>query len=87
MNLRSRRIAQNMNEKIWKILPGDLGQNFSKIFVHILGNAATSYIHSEISWPLEVFRSDGAYWFARFGPYAAFTLLQNMIFSETYEND
>ena len=28
-------------------------QNFSNFFVHILGNATTSYIHSEISWPLD----------------------------------
>ena len=31
---------------IRKILACDLGQNFSNFFVHILGNAATSYILS-----------------------------------------
>ena len=43
--------------KIWtkkfeKFCPEHLGQNFSIFLVHILGNA-TSYFHSEISWPLE----------------------------------
>ena len=54
MKIWSRRIAQNMNEIFWKILPWyyTIGQNFSNFFVHILGNATTSYIHSEISWPL-----------------------------------
>ena len=32
-------------EKFEKFCP------FSNFFVHILGNATTSYIHSEISWP------------------------------------
>ena len=41
MNILSRRISQNMNGKIRKILPCDLGQNFSNFFVHILGNATT----------------------------------------------
>ena len=36
------------------LLPWSIGQNFSDFFVHILGNATTSYIHSEISWPVEV---------------------------------
>ena len=27
------------------------GSIFSNLFVHILGNATTSYLHSEISWP------------------------------------
>ena len=40
MKIWTRRIAQNMNEKIWKII------------VHILGNAMTSYFHFEIYWPL-----------------------------------
>ena len=48
-------IAQNMNHKIRKILPWRIGQNFSNCFVHILGNAKSSYIHSEISWPLDQF--------------------------------
>ena len=48
----SRRIAQNKNEKIRKILPWSIGQNLSIFFVHTLGNATTSCIHSEISWPL-----------------------------------
>ena len=30
-------IAQNMNEKFEKFCPEHLGQNFSNIFVHILG--------------------------------------------------
>ena len=43
--------------KIWtkkfeKFFPEYLGQNFSTFFVHILGNATTSYFHSEINWPL-----------------------------------
>ena len=33
-------------EKFEKFCP------FSNFFVHFLGNATTSYIHSEISWPL-----------------------------------
>ena len=41
MNILSRRISQNMNGKIRKILPCDLGQNFSNFSVHILGNATT----------------------------------------------
>ena len=28
------------------------GRIFQIFFVHILGNATTSYFHSEISWPL-----------------------------------
>ena len=35
--------------------PCYLGQNISKIFAHILGNATTSYFHSEISSPLYEF--------------------------------
>ena len=38
--------------KIWKILPWHYGAEFFYFFVHILGNATTSYIHSEIFWPL-----------------------------------
>ena len=45
----SRRIAQYMNEKFCRKYSG---QNFSVFFVHILGNVTTSYLHSEISWPL-----------------------------------
>ena len=52
MKIWSRCIAQNMNEKFEKLCPKYLGQNFSKNFVHILGNATTCYFHSEISWPL-----------------------------------
>ena len=52
MKIWSCRIAQNMNEKFEKFWPEYLGQNFSNFFVHILGNATTSYFHSEISWPL-----------------------------------
>ena len=52
MKIWSRRIAQNMNEKIWKILPQVFRAEFFNFFVHILGNATISYFHSEISWPL-----------------------------------
>ena len=43
--------------KIWskkfeKFCPEYLRQNFSNLFVHIFGNATTSYFHYEISWPL-----------------------------------
>ena len=40
-----------MNKKIEKFCPKYSGQNFSNFFVHILGNATSSYFHSEISWP------------------------------------
>ena len=50
MKIWCRRIAQNMNKKFF--CPEYLGQNFSNFFVHTLGNAMTSYFHSEISWPL-----------------------------------
>ena len=39
-------------KKIEKFCPEYLRQNFSNYFVHILGNATTSYFHSEIFWPL-----------------------------------
>ena len=52
MKIRSHPIAQNMNGKFEKFCPECLGQNFSNFSVHILGNATTSYFHSEISWPL-----------------------------------
>ena len=52
MKIWSRRIAQNMNEKFEKFCPKSLEHNFSKFFVHILGNAMTSHFHSEISWAL-----------------------------------
>ena len=52
MKIWSRRIAQSMNEKIWKILPWILKAEFLNFFVYILGNATTSYFHSEISLPL-----------------------------------
>ena len=43
--------------KIWtkkfeKFCPKYSGQNFSNFFVHILGNATTSYFRFEIYWPL-----------------------------------
>ena len=41
-------------KKIKKFCPDTTGQNFSNCFVHILGSATTLYIHSEISWPLQV---------------------------------
>ena len=37
--------------KIWKILPWT---EFSNSFVHILGNATTSYFYFEIYWPLTI---------------------------------
>ena len=40
------------NKKFEKFCPKYSGQSFSNFFVHILGNATTSYFHSEISWPL-----------------------------------
>ena len=52
MKIWSRPIAQNMNEKFEKFCPEHLGQNFSNIFVHILGNSTISYFHFEIYWPL-----------------------------------
>ena len=39
-------------KKIEKFCPKYSGQNFSNFFVHILGNATTSYFHFEIYWPL-----------------------------------
>ena len=39
-------------QKNRQILPYTSEQNFSNFFVLILGNARTSHIHSEISWPL-----------------------------------
>ena len=42
MKIWSRRIAQSMNEKIWKILPWILKAEFFIFFVYILGNATTS---------------------------------------------
>ena len=61
MKIWSRHIAQNTKERIWKILPcilrQGLGQNFSKNFVHILGNATTSYFHFEIFWPSVVYQN------------------------------
>ena len=40
------------SSKIEKFCPKYSGQNFSKNFVHILGNGTNPYFHSEISWPL-----------------------------------
>ena len=63
MNIWSCRIAQNMIEKIWKILPWSIGQNFSNFLIHIWGNVATSYIYSEIFWPLSrPLKNEGSIW-------------------------
>ena len=53
MKIWSRRTAQLKNENISKILPQVFKAEFFKFFIHILGNATTSYFHSEISWPLK----------------------------------
>ena len=45
-------IAQNMNGNFEKFCSEHLGQNFSKFYRHILGNASTLYFHFEIYWPL-----------------------------------
>ena len=45
--------AQNMNKKFEKFCPEHLGQIFSNFFVHILGNATTSYFRFEMYRPLE----------------------------------
>ena len=52
MKIWSRPIAQNKNEKVWRILPWMLRAGFFKLFWKILGIETTSYFHSEISWPL-----------------------------------
>ena len=44
--------SHRITSKLEKFCP-KLGQNFSNFFVHILGNATTSYFHSVISWPLK----------------------------------
>jgi hypothetical protein len=52
MKIWTHRIAQNMNKNFEKFCPEYLGHNFSIFFVHILGNATTSYFRFEIYWPL-----------------------------------
>ena len=52
MKIWSRCIAQNMNKKIWKILPKVFMAKVFKFFIHILGNVMTLYFHFEIYWPL-----------------------------------
>ena len=42
---------KNTNEKLLGFLPC-VGQKSWQFFVHILGETMTSYIHSEINWPL-----------------------------------
>ena len=49
-------------KKLEKFFPEYLRQNFSKNFVHILGNVTTSYSHYKISWPLVRYKTWGRLW-------------------------
>ena len=55
MNLWSHRFSKNTNKKLSGSLPCVVRAKILTIFIGILGETMTSWIHSEIYWPLDIF--------------------------------